>query len=166
VRGVGKLSIQGDVAFADYLAQMGAQVTVADDYIEVKGGSLRAIDADYNAIPDAAMTMATVALFAQGTTHIRNVANWRIKETDRLAAMATELAKVGAEVVTTDSSIHITPPLQIQHAVIETYQDHRMAMCFALLGFSEAGVTIRDPNCCAKTYPNFFTEFRRLTAGH
>lgn len=166
VRGVGKLSIQGDVAFADYLAQMGAQVTVADDYIEVKGGSLRALDADYNAIPDAAMTMATVALFAQGTTHIRNVANWRIKETDRLAAMATELAKVGAEVVTTDSSIHITPPLQIQHAVIETYQDHRMAMCFALLGFSEAGVTIRDPNCCAKTYPNFFTEFRRLTAGH
>lgn len=164
IRGVGRLSIQGDVAFADCVAQMGAKVTIHDEYIEVEGAALYALDADYNAIPDAAMTMATLGLFATGTTHIRNVANWRIKETDRLAAMATELRKVGAQVEETASSIHITPPAELRHGVIDTYHDHRMAMCFALLGFSNAGVTIRDPLCCAKTYPTFFDELLRLTA--
>lgn len=163
VHGVGSESIQGDVKFADYLAQMGAQVEVRAHEIRVSGGPLRALDADLNAIPDAAMTFATLALFAEGTTYIRNIANWRIKETDRLAAMATELGKVGASVRVTEDSIAVTPTAHLQHAEIETYNDHRMAMCFALLGFTESGVTILDPNCCSKTYPNFFTEFVAIT---
>ncbi|RWU12083.1 3-phosphoshikimate 1-carboxyvinyltransferase [Pseudidiomarina gelatinasegens] len=163
VHGVGRHSIQGDVKFADYLAQMGAQVTIEEHSITVKKGVLRALDADLNAIPDAAMTFATLALFAQGTTHIRNIANWRIKETDRLQAMAAELRKVGAHVVETEEAISITPPAHLQHGIIDTYNDHRMAMSFALLGFSEVGVTILDPNCCRKTYPNFFTEFCQIT---
>ncbi len=163
VHGVGRHSIQGDVKFADYLAQMGAQVTIEEHSITVKKGVLRALDADLNAIPDAAMTFATLALFAQGTTHIRNIANWRIKETDRLQAMAAELRKVGAHVVETEDAISITPPAHLQHGIIDTYNDHRMAMSFALLGFSEVGVTILDPNCCRKTYPNFFTEFCQIT---
>lgn len=163
VHGVGRHSIQGDVKFADYLAQMGAQVTIEEHSITVKKGVLRALDADLNAIPDAAMTFATLALFAQGTTHIRNIANWRIKETDRLQAMAAELRKVGAHVVETEDAISITPPAHLQHGIIDTYNDHRMAMSFALLGFSDVGVTILDPNCCRKTYPNFFTEFCQIT---
>ncbi|WP_417665149.1 3-phosphoshikimate 1-carboxyvinyltransferase [Pseudidiomarina sp.] len=163
VHGVGRHSIQGDVKFADYLAQMGAQVTIDEHSITVKKGVLRALDADLNAIPDAAMTFATLALFAQGTTHIRNIANWRIKETDRLQAMAAELRKVGAHVVETEDAISITPPAHLQHGIIDTYNDHRMAMSFALLGFSEVGVTILDPNCCRKTYPNFFTDFCQIT---
>ena len=163
VHGVGRHSIQGDVKFADYLAQMGAQVTIEEHSITVKKGVLRALDADLNAIPDAAMTFATLALFAQGTTHIRNIANWRIKETDRLQAMAAELRKVGAHVVETEDAISITPPAHLQHGIIDTYNDHRMAMSFAMLGFSEVGVTILDPNCCRKTYPNFFTEFCQIT---
>lgn len=161
VHGVGRESIQGDVAFADYLATMGAQVTVADQWIEVQGAPLKALDADLNAIPDAAMTFATLALFANGTTHIRNVANWRIKESDRLHAMATELRKLGAEVVEQADSLHITPPQMLQHADIDTYDDHRIAMSFALLGFSPTGVTINDPDCCRKTYPQFFSEFQQ-----
>ena len=161
VHGVGRDSIQGDVAFADYLATMGAKVVVAEHWIDVQGAPLKALDADLNAIPDAAMTFATLALFARGTSHIRNVANWRIKESDRLHAMATELRKVGAAVVETADSLHITPPAQLQSACIETYDDHRIAMSFALLGFSSVGVTILDPDCCRKTYPNFFAEFQQ-----
>ncbi len=162
VHGVGRKSIQGDVAFADYLAMMGARVEIADQWIAVQGAPLKALDADLNAIPDAAMTFATLALFAQGTTHIRNVANWRIKESDRLHAMATELRKVGAEVIEQADSIHITPPQQLLHGTIETYDDHRIAMSFSLLGFTASGVTINDPDCCKKTYPDFFAEFQRL----
>lgn len=161
VHGVGRESIQGDVAFADYLATMGAKVTVADQWIDVQGAPLKALDADLNAIPDAAMTFATLALFASGTTHIRNVANWRIKESDRLTAMATELRKLGAEVVEQADSLHVTPAHTLQHAAIHTYDDHRIAMSFALLGFTESGVTILDPECCAKTYPQFFSEFQQ-----
>lgn len=162
VHGIGQASIQGDLAFADYLSGMGGNLHIDERYIDVEGGQLRAIDADLNAIPDAAMTFATLALFAQGTTHIRNIANWRIKETDRLHAMATELRKTGAVVEEFADSIRITPPAAIEHASIDTYDDHRMAMCFALLGFAPAGVRILDPDCCAKTYPDFFREFKRL----
>lgn len=163
VHGVGSESIQGDVKFADYLAEMGAVVSIDKQSITVSKGELRGLDADLNAIPDAAMTFATLALFAQGTTHIRNIANWRIKETDRLQAMAAELRKVGAHVVETEDAISVTPPAQLQHASIQTYNDHRMAMSFALLGFSDVGVTILDPDCCRKTYPNFFEEFCAIT---
>ena len=163
IHGVGSESIQGDVQFADYLAQMGAQVQVDKHAITVSKGPLKALDADLNAIPDAAMTFATLALFANGTTHIRNIANWRIKETDRLTAMAAELRKVGAHVVETEDAISVTPPEQLTHAHIATYNDHRMAMSFALLGFSDVGVTILNPECCSKTYPNFFTEFCTIT---
>ncbi|WP_417689178.1 3-phosphoshikimate 1-carboxyvinyltransferase [Pseudidiomarina sp.] len=162
LHGVGRKSIQGDIAFVEYLREMGGNVALYDEYAVVTGGKLRGLDADLNAIPDAAMTFATLALFAEGETCIRNIANWRIKETDRLRAMATELRKCGAEVEEGEDFIRIQPPAVIQHAQIATYDDHRMAMCFSLLGFSGAGVTIEDPQCCAKTYPNYFTEFARL----
>ncbi len=165
IDGVGAESIQGDVGFADYLKKMGAQVEIKAQSITVSGGQLTALDADLNAIPDAAMTFATLALFAQGTTKIRNVANWRIKETDRLHAMATELRKVGAHVEEGADYIFVTPPADgvTKHAAIATYDDHRMAMCFSLLGFTPAGVTILDPQCCRKTYPKYFEEFLKLT---
>ncbi|MDN7127292.1 3-phosphoshikimate 1-carboxyvinyltransferase [Pseudidiomarina sp. 1APR75-15] len=163
IEGIGRKSIQGDIAFIDYLQQMGGRITVHDEYVEVNGGQLRGIDADLNAIPDAAMTFATLALFAKGRTAIRNVANWRIKETDRLHAMATELRKAGAQIEEGADYLIIDPPAQIQHAQIKTYDDHRMAMCFSLLGFSAAGVTIEDPDCCAKTYPDYFSELARVT---
>lgn len=162
IHGIGKKSIQGDIQFIDYLRQMGGEVALHDEYAVVSGGKLRAIDVDLNAIPDAAMTFATLALFAEGTTCIRNVANWRIKETDRLHAMATELAKTGATVEEGDDYLCVTPPARLQPSQIATYDDHRMAMCFSLLGFSEAGVTIADPACSAKTYPLYFQEFQRL----
>ncbi|RUO65353.1 3-phosphoshikimate 1-carboxyvinyltransferase [Pseudidiomarina planktonica] len=164
VAGAGSQSLQGDVAFAEVLQRMGANIDVQPQHMTAQGvteqsGQLRGIDVDLNAIPDAAMTLATLALFADGPTRIRNVANWRLKETDRLLAMATELKKVGAEVKLFDDGLLIHPPQQWQHAEIETYNDHRMAMCFALLTFAPVGVTILDPDCCAKTYPEFFTEF-------
>ncbi|HET8817346.1 MAG TPA: 3-phosphoshikimate 1-carboxyvinyltransferase [Pseudidiomarina sp.] len=162
VHGVGSASIQGDIGFAEHLRAIGGNVTIADTYIDVAGGHIRGFDADLNAIPDAAMTFATLALFANEPTTIRNIANWRIKETDRLAAMATELRKVGAVVEEGADFIRITPPACLSHAAIDTYDDHRMAMSFALLGFSETGVTIRDPGCCRKTYPDFFIEFQQF----
>lgn len=161
VHGVGSASIQGDVAFADQLRAIGGNITVSETYIDVAGGQVRGFDADLNAIPDAAMTFATLALFASEPTTIRNIANWRIKETDRLAAMTTELRKVGAQVKEGADYIQITPPAVLTHAEVDTYDDHRMAMSFALLGFAEAGVTIRDPNCCRKTYPDFFIKFQQ-----
>lgn len=169
VEGVGSASRQGDKAFAGVLQQMGATVSVEPHAMEVRAAKLVGGDFDLNAIPDAAMTIATLALFAQGSTRIRNIANWRIKETDRLHAMATELRKVGAQVTEGDDWIAITPPSAfsppepLQHAAIATYNDHRMAMCFSLLAFDAAGVTILDPDCCHKTYPEYFTDFARLT---
>ena len=157
VTGIGKKSIQGDVAFAKVLEDMGAKVEWFDEYLIVEGGDLVAIDQDMNHIPDAAMTIATTALFAKGTTAIRNIYNWRVKETDRLHAMATELRKVGATVVEGEDFIEVTPPAKIQHAEIETYDDHRIAMCFSLVALDpECGITILDPGCTAKTFPDFF----------
>jgi 3-phosphoshikimate 1-carboxyvinyltransferase len=162
VTGVGRASIQGDIAFADVLAKMGAQVIWGDDFISVTGGPLTAVDMDMNHIPDAAMTIATTALFAKGTTRISNVYNWRVKETDRLHAMATELKKVGAIVEEGHDFITITPPVQLKHAEIDTYNDHRVAMCFSLLALGDAGITINDPGCTAKTFPTYFDEFRKI----
>lgn len=162
VRGVGRSSMQGDVRFADVLTRMGAKITWGDDYIEAERGELEGVDLDLNHIPDAAMTIAVTALFAKGTTTIRNVGNWRVKETDRLAAMACELRKVGAHVVEGHDFIAITPPATLRHAAIDTYNDHRMAMCFSLAALGEAGVTINDPGCTAKTFPEYFTAFTRL----
>ncbi|MDP5207280.1 3-phosphoshikimate 1-carboxyvinyltransferase, partial [Alishewanella sp. SMS9] len=158
-----KHAVQGDIHFADALADMGAIVDWGDDYISVTRNELRGIDRDYNAIPDAAMTIATTALFAKGPTVIRNVYNWRVKETDRLTAMATELRKVGAEVEEGEDYLKIIPPAQLQHASIATYNDHRVAMCFSLVALSDTAVTIEDPDCTAKTFPSYFTEFNKLS---
>jgi len=162
VTGIGKHAVQGDIRFADALEAMGATVEWGDDYISVTRNQLNGIDRDYNAIPDAAMTIATTALFAQGPTLIRNVYNWRVKETDRLHAMATELRKVGAEVEEGDDYIKVTPPAVIKHASIATYNDHRMAMCFSMLAFADCGVTIEDPDCTRKTFPQYFEVFSGL----
>src|SRR5271169_275678 len=163
VQGVGSDSIQGDVGFADTLAAMGAVVTRGADWIEVQGQRpLRAIDADFNRMPDAAMTAAMVALFAQGTSTLRRIASWRVKETDRIAAMATELAKLGARVATGPDWLSITPPERFSAASIDTYDDHRMAMCFALAALGGAPVRINDPECVRKTFPDYFAVLRSL----
>ena len=165
VTGVGKNSIQGDRLFADVLEKMGAKITWGDDFIQAEQGELVGVDMDMNHIPDAAMTIATTALFAKGETVIRNIYNWRVKETDRLTAMATELRKVGARVEEGEDFIRVQPLdlAQFQHAEIETYNDHRMAMCFALVALSNTPVTILDPKCTAKTFPTFFDEFSRIS---
>jgi 3-phosphoshikimate 1-carboxyvinyltransferase len=164
VTGIGKNAVQGDIHFADALEAMGASVEWGFDYISVTRNQLNGISRDYNAIPDAAMTIATTALFAKGPTLISNVYNWRVKETDRLAAMATELRKVGALVEEGHDYIRIEPPAEITHASIATYNDHRMAMCFSMLAFAPAGVTIEDPDCTRKTFPQYFEVFASLTA--
>ena len=156
VTGIGKNSVQGDVAFADVLEKMGAKVEWGEDYIAVSRGELKAVDMDFNHIPDAAMTIATTALFAKGTTTLRNIYNWRVKETDRLFAMATELRKVGAEVDEGEDYLSITPPSHLKHAAIDTYDDHRVAMCFSLLALDPVSVTINEPECTAKTFPAYF----------
>ncbi|MDX5407158.1 MAG: 3-phosphoshikimate 1-carboxyvinyltransferase [Chromatiaceae bacterium] len=162
VTGIGKHAVQGDIHFADALEAMGAEVDWGDDYIMVTRNQLNGIDRDYNAIPDAAMTIATTALFAKGPTVIRNVYNWRVKETDRLAAMANELRKVGAEVEEGHDYLKIVPPARLKNASIATYNDHRMAMCFSLVALSDTPVTIEDPDCTAKTFPGYFDTFARL----
>ena len=162
VTGVGRLSIQGDVKFADALAQMGANIEWGDDYIIARKSTLTAIEMDMNHIPDAAMTIATAALFATGTTKLTNIYNWRIKETDRLAAMATELRKVGAIVEEGHDYITITPPAELNTAAIDTYNDHRMAMCFSMMAFADCGITINDPDCTSKTFPDYFAQFTQL----
>lgn len=163
VHGIGKLSVQGDKYFADVLEKMGAKVTWNDESISVSGRSLTAIDMDMNHIPDAAMTIATTALFAQGTTTIRNIYNWRVKETDRLNAMATELRKVGAVVDEGEDYISVTPPTSLTHAAIDTYNDHRIAMCFSLVALSDTPVTINDPKCTAKTFPDYFDKLAQVS---
>jgi 3-phosphoshikimate 1-carboxyvinyltransferase len=165
VEGVGKDSVQGDVRFAEALREMGAQIVMSPNSMVATGplnGKLKAIDLDCNHIPDAAMTLATAALFADGATTLRNIASWRVKETDRIAAMAIELRKVGATVEEGVDYIRITPPAQIKHAAIDTYDDHRMAMCFSLAAFGAAGVRINDPKCVAKTFPEYFAEFTKV----
>jgi 3-phosphoshikimate 1-carboxyvinyltransferase len=160
VAGVGEDSIQGDIRFLDAARRMGAEVRGGPNWIEVSRGArpLRAIDLDCNHIPDAAMTLAMLALYADGPSRLRNIASWRVKETDRLAAMASELRKLGAKVEEGPDSIAITPPAQWTAASIGTYDDHRMAMCFALAAFNPHGVPVRieDPACVAKTFPDYF----------
>ncbi len=171
VEGVGKTSVQGDVRFAEALEKMGAVIVMGDNWIEARApasGKLQAIDLDCNHIPDAAMTLAVAALFADGTTTLRNIASWRVKETDRIAAMATELRKVGATVEEGADFIRITPPVSCSsihnpQSGIDTYDDHRMAMCFSLAAFGGAGVRINDPKCVAKTFPDYFKMFVQVT---
>lgn len=163
VHGIGKSSVQGDKYFADVLAKMGAEVIWGDEFISVEGRPLTAVDLDMNHIPDAAMTIATTALFAEGTTSIRNIYNWRVKETDRLTAMATELRKVGAEVIEGEDYISITPTDTLKHAEIDTYNDHRVAMCFSLVALSDTPVTINDPKCTAKTFPDYFDKLAQIS---
>ncbi|SDQ76041.1 3-phosphoshikimate 1-carboxyvinyltransferase [Paraburkholderia fungorum] len=168
VEGVGRASIQGDVGFADALIRMGANLQMGDDWIEVRGvgndnGKLNPIDMDFNLIPDAAMTIAVAALFADGATTLRNIASWRVKETDRLAAMATELRKVGAKVQEGEDYLVIEPPEKlIPNASIDTYDDHRMAMCFSLVSLGGVPVRINDPKCVGKTFPDYFERFIAL----
>ena len=163
VTGIGKNSVQGDIRFAEVLEAMGAEIEWADEYIAVKGASLNAVDMDMNHIPDAAMTIATTALFAKGTTAIRNIYNWRVKETDRLHAMATELRKVGAEVVEGEDFIEVTPPQNIQLTDVDTYNDHRVAMCFSLVALSDTPIIINDPKCTSKTFPDYFDRFASIS---
>jgi 3-phosphoshikimate 1-carboxyvinyltransferase len=166
VEGIGKASIQGDVRFTEVLERMGARISVFADAIEVKGaGRLRAIDMDLNHIPDAAMTAAVMALFADGPSTLRNIASWRVKETDRLAAMATELRKLGAEVEEGRDYLRISPPGKISaNQEIDTYDDHRMAMSFALASLGGVPVRINDPACVAKTFPEFFDVWRSVVS--
>lgn len=165
VTGIGKNSIQGDRLFADVLEKMGAKITWGEDFVQAERGELRGVDMDMNHIPDAAMTIATTALFAEGETVIRNIYNWRVKETDRLTAMATELRKIGATVEEGEDFIRVQPLKlsEFKHAEIKTYNDHRMAMCFALVALSNTPVTILDPKCTAKTFPTFFDEFAKIS---
>ncbi|MGK2952671.1 MAG: 3-phosphoshikimate 1-carboxyvinyltransferase [Thiobacillus sp.] len=166
VQGVGRDSVQGDVRFADALAKMGAQIDMGPNWIEASApqrGRLQAIDLDCNAIPDAAMTLAVAALFADGTTTLKNIASWRVKETDRIAAMATELRKVGATVEEGADYIRITPPEKlIPNAVIDTYDDHRMAMCLSLVSLGGVPIRINDHACVNKTFPTYFRIFSSI----
>ncbi len=164
VEGLGAGSIQGDMAFIDILRTMGAHVDVGADYVEVRRGTLRGVDLDLNDLPDAAMTLAVLALFADGTTRIRNIYNWRVKETDRLTAMSTELRKLGAAVETGEDYIVIQPPAVLTPATIDTYDDHRIAMCFSLAALGGVPVSIRNPDCVAKTFPDYFAVFETLRA--
>jgi 3-phosphoshikimate 1-carboxyvinyltransferase len=172
VLGVGSESIQGDIAFADALALMGAKISAGEDWIEVAGvknanGKLNGITIDCTKIPDAAMTLAVTALFAKGPTRLNNIASWRVKETDRIAAMAKELKKVGAIVEEGADYIVVQAPPSFSDwkspaEGIDTYDDHRMAMCFSLLAFGPNPLIINDPNCVAKTFPTYFAEFAKI----
>jgi len=183
IEGVGGDSIQGDVRFADALALMGAHIAMGPNWMEARAprhGRLKALDLDCNHIPDAAMTLAVVALFADGTTTLRNIASWRVKETDRIAAMGAELRKVGATVEEGEDYIRITGASRTGGSIlasphdprssilnpasgIDTYDDHRMAMCFSLAAFGAAGMRINDPDCVAKTFPDYFAAFASVT---
>jgi 3-phosphoshikimate 1-carboxyvinyltransferase len=168
VEGVGRASIQGDVGFSEFLEQAGAQVSCGDNWIEVRsapGRRLRSFDTDFNLIPDAAMTAAALALFADGPCAVRNVASWRVKETDRIAAMATELRKLGASVEEGADYLRITPPASGRPnagIAVDTYDDHRIAMCFSLVALAGVPVTINDPDCVAKTFPDYFERFASI----
>lgn len=168
VEGVGKQSIQGDVKFANALETMGACIAWGDNWIESSApadGKLKAFDLDLNHIPDAAMTLAVAALFADGKCTLRNIASWRVKETDRIVAMATELRKLGAAVEEGVDWIAVTPVLTLQENVgIDTYDDHRVAMCFSLAALAGVPVRINDPKCVSKTFPDYFDAFARVTA--
>lgn len=161
IAGLSRDSLQGDVQFADVLQQMGCDVTWLPDSVRIQGGPLQGVDFDMNAISDTAQTLAAVAPFAAGPTRIRNVAHMRLKETDRVAALVTELRRLGLQADEHDDGLTIHPG-PMRPAVIETYDDHRMAMSFAVLGLRQAGVQIADPGCTSKTYPAFFDDLQRL----
>jgi 3-phosphoshikimate 1-carboxyvinyltransferase len=167
IRGIGSASIQGDIRFVEAAQQMGAKVESSPNSLKVSRGAwpLKAIDLDCNHIPDAAMTLAVMALYADGTTTLRNIASWRVKETDRIAAMACELRKLGAAVEEGADFIRVTPPVQWRSAAIHTYDDHRVAMCFSLAAFNPTGLPVRilDPKCVAKTFPDYFEALFELT---
>jgi 3-phosphoshikimate 1-carboxyvinyltransferase len=163
VEGIGRGSVQGDVMFANTLREMGARIEMGENWIEAgasehaaRAGRLKALDADLNHIPDAAMTAAVAALFADGPSVLRNIGSWRVKETDRIAAMANELRKLGASVEEGPDWLRIVPPAALQPATIDTYDDHRMAMCFSLAALGGVTVRINDPGCVAKTFPAYF----------
>jgi 3-phosphoshikimate 1-carboxyvinyltransferase len=166
VEGVGRDSIQGDVRFTEVLERMGARISMGEDWVEAAGGQkLKPIDLDLNHIPDAAMTAAVLALFADGPSVIRNVASWRVKETDRLAAMATELRKFGAQVEEGADFLKIAPPSSLRaNVAVDTYDDHRMAMSFSLAALGGVPVRINDPGCVAKTFPGYFTAFSSIAS--
>ncbi|TFY96978.1 bifunctional 3-phosphoshikimate 1-carboxyvinyltransferase/cytidylate kinase [Ramlibacter rhizophilus] len=163
IRGLGRDSIQGDIRFLEAAEQMGAEIRSGPNWIEVRRGAwpLRPIDLDCNHIPDAAMTLAVMALFAQGPSTLRNIASWRVKETDRIAAMAAELRKLGADVEEGGDFLRVAPPTHWRAARIRTYDDHRVAMCFSLAAFNPAALPVRieDPQCVAKTFPHYFEAF-------
>ena len=167
IRGIGSASIQGDIRFVEAAQLMGAKVESSPNSLKVSRGAwpLKAIDLDCNHIPDAAMTLAVMALYAEGTTTLRNIASWRVKETDRIAAMACELRKLGAAVEEGADFIRVSPPVQWRSAAIHTYDDHRVAMCFSLAAFNPAGLPVRilDPKCVAKTFPDYFESLFKLT---
>jgi 3-phosphoshikimate 1-carboxyvinyltransferase len=169
VQGVGRNSLQGDVQFAAALARMGAEIGMGPNWIEAQlpcSEKIRAIDMDCNHIPDAAMTLAVLALFADGPSVLRNIGSWRVKETDRIAAMATELRKFGAEVEEGPDYLKITPPHPSRltpHVAVDTYDDHRMAMCFSLVTVGGVPVRINDPKCVNKTFPEYFKVLATIT---
>jgi 3-phosphoshikimate 1-carboxyvinyltransferase len=165
IAGLSRTSLQGDVHFVDVLERMGCTVTADNDSLTVAApaeGGLRGIDVDLNEMPDTVQTLAVTALFATGPTRIRNVANLRIKETDRLAALQTELTKLGARVELAADGIQIDPPDRPTAAEIDTYDDHRMAMSFALAGLRIDGVVVRDAGCVTKSFPDYFDELARI----
>ena len=164
VHGINQESIQGDLKFLDVVSSMGGKVTYLEKSIIVeKSAELRGLEVDCKMIPDAAMTLATMALFCKGTTKLTNIASWKVKETDRIQAMSNELKKLGATVHSTNNTISIIPPSIIKDNVtIDTYDDHRIAMCFSLISLSEKNVIINNPECVNKTYPNFFKDFESV----
>jgi 3-phosphoshikimate 1-carboxyvinyltransferase len=165
VEGLGKLSLQGDVGFAYLLHRMGANLVFGRDFITIRGPEqLEAIDVDLSSMPDTAQTLGVVSLFAEGTSTLRGLHTLRVKETDRIAALSNELRKLGAEVdVEGDDAMHITPPedRRLKPASIDTYDDHRMAMSFAVAGTRSWGMTIKDVECVNKTYPHFFDDLNK-----
>jgi 3-phosphoshikimate 1-carboxyvinyltransferase len=173
MEGVGRSSVQGDVHFYRVVAAMGGKVEFGDNWIESSGRPpFQPFDLDFNLIPDAAMTAAVMALFATGPCVLRNIGSWRVKETDRIAAMATELRKFGAVVEEGPDFLRIVPPPDflapgapaLEPVTVDTYDDHRMAMCFSLASFGPRPVRINDPGCVAKTFPAYFDVFRKLVS--
>lgn len=168
IYGINKHSIQGDILFAKFVERVGAQLEYGPDYVEVSAVQegliprIKAFDEDFNLIPDAAMTAAVLALYADGPCTLRNIASWRVKETDRLDAMHAELEKMGASVESGHDYLKVTPPTKWKSATIETYDDHRMAMCFSLAIFADVAVRIMDPACVNKTFPTYFDEYKQL----
>ena len=164
IKGINKDSIQGDLKFLDIISKMGAKIEYKSDSIQVsKASNLKGLEIDCIEIPDAAMTLAIMAVFADKPTKLKNIGSWRVKETDRILAMDNELTKMGVEVSTTHDSMTIFPQKQLNDNIsIETYNDHRIAMCFSLFCLKNLNITIQDPNCVNKTYPDYFKDLKSV----